>query len=133
VAAASSTALSNAGGKMTEKIRMEHNSLGRMIWFGGWLFTLGLMKLTFWKGVVALFVWPFYLGTAVAMRLGGGPNAAWRPEAVRYGRKDRDDVDPSGLVPSPVGGTDRSAATPGIAPLGRPGPLPLGSTPAPHL
>ena len=37
---------------------------------------------------------------------GFAPNAAWRPEVVRYGREDTNDVDPSGLVPSPVDGTD---------------------------
>jgi hypothetical protein len=31
-------------------------------WFIGWLFTIGFLKLTFWKGVLALVVWPFYLG-----------------------------------------------------------------------
>ena len=28
----------------------------------GWLFTIGFLKLTFWKGVLALIVWPYYLG-----------------------------------------------------------------------
>jgi hypothetical protein len=35
---------------------------GPPIWFIGWLFTIGYLKLTFWKGVLALLVWPYYLG-----------------------------------------------------------------------
>ena len=29
----------------------------------GWLFTLGYLQLAFWKGVLAIFIWPYYLGT----------------------------------------------------------------------
>jgi hypothetical protein len=32
------------------------------IWFVGWLFTIGYLELTFWKGLLALIVWPYYLG-----------------------------------------------------------------------
>ncbi len=33
------------------------------LWFIGWLFTLGFLKLPFlWKGVLALILWPYYLG-----------------------------------------------------------------------
>lgn len=31
-------------------------------WFTGWLFTIGYLKLAFWKGVLALLLWPYYLG-----------------------------------------------------------------------
>lgn len=41
------------------------SSLG-MVWFIGWLFTLGYLNLGFWKGVLALIVWPYYLGDAMA-------------------------------------------------------------------
>lgn len=45
-----------------DKIKLEqHSGLG-CIWFIGWLFTIGFLKLTFWKGVLALVVWPYYLG-----------------------------------------------------------------------
>ncbi len=46
-----------------EKIKIEQHSLGGMLWFGAWLFTLGFLKLGFWKGLFALVVWPYYLGT----------------------------------------------------------------------
>ena len=32
------------------------------IWFIGWLFTIGFAKLAFWPGVLALVIWPYYLG-----------------------------------------------------------------------
>jgi hypothetical protein len=45
-----------------EKIRIEqHSSLG-LLWFAGWLFTIGFLDLTFWRGVLAIVVWPFFLG-----------------------------------------------------------------------
>jgi hypothetical protein len=49
-----------------ERIRIEqHSSLG-LVWFGGWLFTIGFLKLMFWKGVLALLLWPYYLGLAIS-------------------------------------------------------------------
>ncbi len=33
-----------------------------MLWFGGWLFSIGYAHLAFWKGVLALVLWPYYLG-----------------------------------------------------------------------
>lgn len=56
---------------MSEKIKIEQHSLGGMFWFAAWLFTLGILDLTFWKGVLALLVWPYYLGSALAPLLGG--------------------------------------------------------------
>jgi uncharacterized membrane protein len=47
-----------------EKIRIEQHSFGGLVWFFGWLFTIGFLHLGFWKGVLALVVWPVYLGTA---------------------------------------------------------------------
>jgi hypothetical protein len=32
------------------------------VWIGGWLFTVGFLHLTFWKGVAAIVIWPYYLG-----------------------------------------------------------------------
>ncbi len=45
-----------------QKIKIEqHSSIG-LLWFAGWLFTLGYLDLSFWRGVWALVVWPYYLG-----------------------------------------------------------------------
>jgi hypothetical protein len=35
------------------------------IWFIGWLFTIGYTHPTFWKAVLGLVVWPYYLGAAL--------------------------------------------------------------------
>jgi hypothetical protein len=40
----------------------QHSSLG-IIWFIGWLFTIGYLKLGFWSGLWALIAWPYYIGS----------------------------------------------------------------------
>ena len=45
-----------------EKIRIEQHSFAGGLWFAAWLFTIGFLRLTFWKGVLALLLWPYYLG-----------------------------------------------------------------------
>lgn len=49
-----------------EKIKIENHGLGGMIWFGAWLFTLGYLHLGFWKGILAIFVWPYFLGVELS-------------------------------------------------------------------
>ena len=41
-----------------ERIRVEQHRFLGSLWFGGWLFTIGFLHLTFWKGVAALLLWP---------------------------------------------------------------------------
>jgi hypothetical protein len=53
------------GGRV-ERIRIEQHSFPGMLWFAAWLFTIGFLKLHFWKAVLALFVWPYYIGAALA-------------------------------------------------------------------
>ena len=38
--------------------------LSGTVWFAGWLFTTGFMQLAWWKVLLALVVWPYFLGTA---------------------------------------------------------------------
>jgi hypothetical protein len=38
---------------------------GGSLWFIGWLFTLAFANLIWWKAILALVVWPYYLGLAV--------------------------------------------------------------------
>jgi len=45
-----------------EKIKIEQHSVGGMLWMAGWLFTIGFLQLSFWRAVLALFVWPYYIG-----------------------------------------------------------------------
>lgn len=46
-----------------EKIKVKHEGgcLGGL-WIVGWLFTLGYLKFAFWQGVLAIVLWPYYLG-----------------------------------------------------------------------
>ena len=46
---------------------------GAPVWFIGWLFTIGFIKVTFWKAVLALLVWPYFLGSALAAHLASAP------------------------------------------------------------
>jgi len=43
-------------------IKIEQHSAIGMVWIGAWLFTIGYLHLTFWQGVLALLLWPYYLG-----------------------------------------------------------------------
>jgi hypothetical protein len=38
---------------------------GGAIWFIGWLFTMSFAQLAFWKVVVGIVIWPFFLGEAL--------------------------------------------------------------------
>lgn len=50
----------------TQKIRIEqHSSIG-LLWFGGWLFTIGLLHLPLGKALLGLIVWPYYLGASLS-------------------------------------------------------------------
>jgi hypothetical protein len=52
-----------------ERIRIEQHSFAGGVWFVGWLFTLGFLHLSFWKGSLAIVVWPYYLGVALSFLL----------------------------------------------------------------
>lgn len=45
-----------------EKIKVENHTFPGGLWVAGWLFTIGYLALSFWKGVLAVIVWPYYLG-----------------------------------------------------------------------
>lgn len=48
-----------------EKIRIEQHSATGLLWIAAWLFTIGYLQLGFWKGLLAILVWPYYIGVAV--------------------------------------------------------------------
>jgi hypothetical protein len=52
-----------------EKIRIEQHSFTGSLWAAGWLFTIGLLHLAFWQGVLAILLWPYYLGAALSSRI----------------------------------------------------------------
>lgn len=48
------------------KIQVENHSFAGGAWCIGWLFTIGFLKLSFWPGLLALLLWPYYLGVHFA-------------------------------------------------------------------
>jgi hypothetical protein len=51
---------------MSERIRISQSlSLGGL-WFTGWLFSIGFLKLGFFQGLIGLLVWPYFLGAHFA-------------------------------------------------------------------
>jgi hypothetical protein len=49
-----------------EKIRFDQHSSVGLVWIGGWLFTVGYLKLTFWSGTLAVLLWPYDIGAKMA-------------------------------------------------------------------
>jgi len=45
-----------------QKIRIEHHPFLGLGWCGAWLFTIGFLQLAFWRAVLAILLWPYYLG-----------------------------------------------------------------------
>lgn len=43
-----------------------HASVSAPLWTIGWLFTIGWLQMTFWKGLLALLIWPYYIGEALS-------------------------------------------------------------------
>jgi len=58
------------GNNGNTKLHVETATKGAPIWLIGWLFTIGFAELTFWKGVIAVLVWPYFLGQALLKMLG---------------------------------------------------------------
>jgi hypothetical protein len=44
----------------------QHSSLGAF-WFAGWLFSIGFLRLDFMQGLLALLIWPYFLGSHFAI------------------------------------------------------------------
>ncbi|MBF9029956.1 hypothetical protein HKCCE3408_06090 [Rhodobacterales bacterium HKCCE3408] len=49
-----------------DRIKIEQHSGIGLLWIAGWLFTIGYLDLTFWRGVLAIVIWPYDIGAAVA-------------------------------------------------------------------
>jgi len=54
------------GGVIMAGNKVSGGSMAGAIWFAGWLFTLGFAQLVWWKAILGLVVWPYYL--AVLLR-----------------------------------------------------------------
>lgn len=44
---------------------VSEGAFGGVIWFIGWLFSIGFVHLTGWQILLGLFIWPYYLGVAL--------------------------------------------------------------------
>jgi hypothetical protein len=44
------------------KIQIQQSTFMGCAWFGAWLFTIGYLHLNFWRGALALIIWPYYIG-----------------------------------------------------------------------
>ena len=52
--------------KRPQKIQIQQHSCMGMAWCGGWLFTIGYLHLHFWRGVLAIVLWPYYIGVHIS-------------------------------------------------------------------
>ncbi len=50
-----------------DKVKIENHSFTGFSWFALWLFTIGFLNLTFGKGLLAIVLWPYYIGEYVRM------------------------------------------------------------------
>lgn len=53
-----------------EKVKVENHMFSGGLWCVGWLFAVGYLQLSFWKGVLAIIVWPYYIGVHFSPLLG---------------------------------------------------------------
>jgi len=51
-----------------ENVVIENYQAMEGFWLIGWLFTIGYLRLSFWKGFIGLIVWPYYLGAHFTKR-----------------------------------------------------------------
>lgn len=48
-----------------QKIKIEQHTLSGGVWFASWMFTVGILDLDLIQGLLALVIWPYYLGSAL--------------------------------------------------------------------
>ena len=46
-------------------VHVHSSSAAGAFWTAGWVFTIAFAKLIWWKALLALIIWPWYLGLAV--------------------------------------------------------------------
>ncbi len=49
----------------TKIVRVNQGSTAGAFWMAGWLFTIAFAKLIWWKALLALIIWPWYLALTV--------------------------------------------------------------------
>ena len=48
-----------------DKIKIQNQSFTAFSWFAAWIFTIGFLHLGFWKAVLAVIIWPYFIGLFV--------------------------------------------------------------------
>jgi hypothetical protein len=51
--------------EVMSRSRPAAHDVGGLFWFGGWLFTIAFAKLVWWKAILGLLVWPYFLALAL--------------------------------------------------------------------
>lgn len=54
----------------SQRIQIQQHGAAGLLWVIGWLFTIGFLHLSFWKGVLALLIWPYLVGTTISSLVG---------------------------------------------------------------
>ena len=67
-------------GEDKQKIRIEPHTFMGSVWFAGWLFTIGFLHLTFWKGFSRL-----RSGLTISART----SVHWRIESAGYPERNK--------------------------------------------
>lgn len=55
--------------KHAPKIQVVQHSFAGGLWIASWLFTIGFLHLSFWRGVFAIVIWPYYIGVHASAAL----------------------------------------------------------------
>ena len=50
-----------------ERIKVENHMFTGGFWLAAWLFTIGFLKLSVGKAILAILLWPYYLGVALSL------------------------------------------------------------------
>jgi hypothetical protein len=50
-----------------QKIKIENHTFTGGMWIVAWLFTVGFLKLGFMQGLLAILLWPYYLGLSFSV------------------------------------------------------------------
>jgi len=50
-----------------ERIKIEQHGSAGLLWIAAWLFTIGYLNLTVGKAILAILIWPYYLGEALSL------------------------------------------------------------------
>ena len=53
---------SDEGTKQPQKIQIQQHTFMGGAWCAAWLFTIGYLHLSFWRGALAILLWPYYIG-----------------------------------------------------------------------